>query len=132
MCKIFFYSKGIGLIFNKNFSDSFLLYKNVKQIIPIVILLNILITSCVQNNDKKTLQLANSTNIFAEIPNLSIDKTNIKYNNKTSMFLLDNQPFSGYIVSFYQDSTLKEKIGIFNGKKQNRATFWYSSGALKQ
>lgn len=45
---------------------------------------------------------------------------------------MNDQLFSGYAVSFYEDSTLKSKEGILNGKKENKSIHWYPDGHFKQ
>ena len=45
---------------------------------------------------------------------------------------LNNTPYSGYAVSYYSDSTLKEKIGILNGKTESQSLTFYEDGHLKQ
>lgn len=104
----------------------------MKRIIPIVFLLSVLLTSCAEKRGAKILPIPNATDTLVEIPNVTVDKSLLHYNNKTSQWVLNDQLYSGYIVSFHQDSTLKEKIGILNGKKQNLATRWYPDGQLKQ
>lgn len=96
------------------------------------IALSILTVSCNQKNKTKRVSTKNVNIITITIPNLSVDKEQIKYNNKTSTFLRNEELFSGYMVSFYKDGTPKENIGIFNGKKQNKSSYWFSDGKLKQ
>ena len=117
--------------YKKRLEYSFLIDKNLNQILQLL-LLSLLITSCGKKNGVKSLQLDDTIYVSIEIPKLSVDKAQISYDNITSKFSMNNQPFSGYIVSFYQDSMLKEKIGIYNGKKQNKATYWFPNGKLKE
>jgi len=104
----------------------------MKYIIPIVFLLSTLITSCAEKVETKKIDLPNLTDTLVVIPTTTVDKSLLNYNNKRSLWTLNDQSYSGYMVSFHQDSTLKEKIGIWNGKKQNQATRWYPDGQLKQ
>ncbi len=97
----------------------------------ILLLLSVLIVSCSERKETKPVH-PNSTDTEVEIPNVSIDKSLLYYNSKTSLWILNNQLFSGYMVSFHQDSVLKEKIGVLNGKKQNQATRWYPNGHFQQ
>ncbi|WP_254788488.1 toxin-antitoxin system YwqK family antitoxin [Cellulophaga baltica] len=88
--------------------------------------------SCNQKNNEEKISSENLIITSITIPNLSVDKALITYDNKTSTFLINEEPFSGYMISFYEDGTPKEKIGIFNGKKQNKSSYWFSNGKLKQ
>lgn len=113
----------------------FLSYIIKKQFILILVFCSLIVTGCNQKNEakkKKAVGLSSSEYQHNEIPNISLDKTLLKYDKNTSMYLLDNTPFSGYMVSYYQDGILKEKIGLHNGKKQNEATYWYPDGTLKR
>ncbi|WP_378173836.1 toxin-antitoxin system YwqK family antitoxin [Aquimarina sp. SS2-1] len=100
--------------------------------IVLFVVLGILNISCNQKNNTKVVLNENQSNIKIRIPNFNVDKEQIKYDNKTSTFSRNEVPFSGYMVSFYQDSVLKEKIGILNGKKQNKSTYWFRNGKMKQ
>lgn len=66
-----------------------------------------------------------------EVPTNIIDKSQLVYDNKISIWSFNGVPFSGYAVTYLPDSLLVEKFGILNGKKQNKATSWYSNGQLK-
>ena len=66
-----------------------------------------------------------------EIPNKSVDISVLTYNNLQSEWLLNDELYSGYAISHYSDSTLKQKFGIFNGRKQNEAIEWYPNGTMK-
>lgn len=76
--------------------------------------------------------MTKSTDILLEIPTQIIDKSALYYNNKTSLWTLDEQLYSGYAVSFYEDSTMQEKFGILDGRKQNQAINWFPNGQYKQ
>jgi len=104
----------------------------MKYIIPIVFLLSVLATSCAEKRDTKISHVHSSTNTLIEIPNITVDQSFLYYNNKTSLWTLNDELYSGYAVSLHQDSTLKEKVGILNGKKQNQAIRWYPDGHFQQ
>ena len=103
----------------------------MKCIIQIVFL-SLLIISCVENRESEKLHLLNSAATSLSIPNSIINKSLLHYNKRTSLWSLNDERYSGYMVSYYQDSKLKEKIGILNGRKQNQAIQWYPDGQLKQ
>lgn len=69
--------------------------------------------------------------ISLTIPAKEIDKSKLVYNPKTSLWTLDSALFSGYSVSYFQDSILIQKFGIIEGRKQNEAFDWYPDGRLR-
>ncbi len=104
----------------------------MKYVFLIIFSFGILLSSC----DKKEKTQHSLTPIHIdtsiELPNTTVDKSELQYNNKKSLLTLNDQLYSGYAVSIYPDSTLKEKIGILNGKKQNQSIQWYPDGHYKQ
>ncbi|MEM6738004.1 MAG: membrane-binding protein, partial [Bacteroidota bacterium] len=80
----------------------------------------------------KKLNTSATTRTSVKIPDITVDKSLVKYNKETSLWSLNDEPYSGYMISLHQDSTLKEKTGISNGKKQNQSMKWYPDGHLKQ
>ena len=93
----------------------------MKPIFLIVPLFTLLFLRCAEERETKHVPPPISVDTILEIPNTIIDISKLHYNNKTSIWTLNDQRYSGYAVSFYQDSILKEKIGILEGKKQNQA-----------
>lgn len=65
------------------------------------------------------------------IPSKTVDLSLLNYDNQTSIWTLDGERFSGYGVRYYEDGSLQEKFGVYNGKKQNEAEHWYPDGHLK-
>lgn len=66
------------------------------------------------------------------IPDRIVNRSDLFYDTKNSIWTLNNELYSGYVVSYYQKNTLKEKFGILNGKKQNQAIQWYSDGNFRE
>lgn len=104
----------------------------MKFIIPIIFLLGTLMMSCAEDRNEKKVQHLNPDVTAVTLPDRVVNKSTLSYDNKTSLWSLNNEPFSGYMVSLYQDSTLKEKAGIWEGKKQNQFIQWYPDGKIKQ
>ena len=104
----------------------------MKSIIFYICLLSLAFVSCIKNKTPKIAPNISTTDARKEIPDTTIDKSILSYNNKISCWLLNDQLYSGYATSYYQDSTLKEKIGILDGKKQNQARHWHPSGNLRE
>ena len=92
----------------------------------------LMIISCDETDKTKTLLDENQEVNTVTIPDLCVNKEQIKYDYKTSTFSTNEEPFSGYMVSYYHNGTLKEKIGIANGRKQNQSSYWFTDGKLKQ
>ncbi|WP_424001239.1 toxin-antitoxin system YwqK family antitoxin [Maribacter sp. IgM3_T14_3] len=124
------YNKKNSLTFYKKL-DYLLLTKNLLFFI-LFVSVSIFTISCNQQTKEEKISSENQTIKSVTIPDVSVDKSLIIYDNKTSTFLISEEPFSGYIISFYENGTPKEKIGIFNGKKQNKSSYWFSNGKLKQ
>ena len=104
----------------------------MKYIIPMIFLFGALMMSCAEDRNEKKVHDLNLEVSSVTIPDSVVNKSSLNYDNRTSLWSLNNEPFSGYMVSFYQDSTLKEKAGILDGKKQNQFIEWYPDGKLKQ
>lgn len=104
----------------------------MKRVIPILFLVSILTFSCSKKVNRKNVAISNSVDTLIQIPNVTTDKSLLQYDKKTSQWLLNHQPYSGYIVSFHQENILKEKIGVLNGKKQYQAIKWYADGNFQE
>lgn len=50
------------------------------------------------------------------------------YDPKTSRWHLDDELYSGFAVSYYEDGTFKEKFGILNGRKHGQSIHCYKDG----
>ena len=91
-----------------------------------------LVVSCSTKEEKASIKTSSFIEAPSfEVPTNTIDKSNLEYDRMTSTWTLDNVLYSGYAVSYYQDSTLKQKFGILNGKKQNESTDWFPDGRVK-
>ncbi|OEK05618.1 hypothetical protein BFP71_16035 [Roseivirga misakiensis] len=44
---------------------------------------------------------------------------------------MEGSPFSGYAVLYHPDGSLKEKVGILKGKKENASIQWYPDQHFK-
>ncbi|WP_299325967.1 hypothetical protein [uncultured Maribacter sp.] len=101
----------------------------MKQLFYSLFLLNILLIGCSGQKEKSITN--NTTDNLLEIPDTSVEKSVLKYNHKTSVWTLNDIPYSGFAVSYYSDNSLKEKFGILNGKKQNNFIQWFLDGHFK-
>ncbi|MEM6346888.1 MAG: membrane-binding protein [Bacteroidota bacterium] len=72
-----------------------------------------------------------ASSLTIEIPSQTVDVSDLLYDNKISMWTLDGQCYSGYAISRYPDGRLKQKFGLFEGKKHQISLVWYPDGHLK-
>lgn len=97
----------------------------------ILIILSLLLVGCSKDVKKEVKKLSVEHIESVEIPNNLVDKSLINYDKKVSLWTLDGERFSGFVVSYFPDSTLVQKIGILDGRKQNEMTTWYPDGHIK-
>lgn len=104
----------------------------MKHLFIILFTISAFSTSCVENKEPKSSIPAIETNPLLEIPQTTVDISMLDYDNKASLWTLNDLNYSGYSVTYHQDSTLKKKVAILNGKKENQSTRWFPDGHLKQ
>ena len=95
----------------------------------------IIVISLLGGNEKKapsiTTVISTIDILSYNIPDTTVNKSELFYNIKNSSWTLNDELYSGYAVSFYPKKNLKEKFGILNGKTQNQAIQWFSDGHYK-
>ncbi|MEM7654833.1 MAG: membrane-binding protein [Bacteroidota bacterium] len=104
----------------------------MKGIYIVILSLGVVLIGCTK---KQAMNLPIAPKVMGplpEIPNTTVSKSALHYDPQTSLWTWNEQLFSGYAVRFHPDSTLQEKIGLLNGRKQNQAIQWYPDGAYKQ
>ena len=98
------------------------------------------VISCVQQDKKEVNQSlidkVQVSSLKVQVPSLivptnTINKSKLEYDKSNSTWSLQGKPFSGYAVTYSQDSILIQKFGLLNGKKQNESFEWYPDGHLK-
>jgi antitoxin component YwqK of YwqJK toxin-antitoxin module len=104
----------------------------MKQSIFCIFLVSLSMIACVKNKAPEIVHDSDTSAITIEIPDTIVNKSLLHYNNHNSLWTYNNRPYSGYAVSYHQDSTLREKLGFFNGKTETLAKLWYPTGNLKQ
>lgn len=95
------------------------------------LVLCIFLVNCKNKTASKITSSKNLVDAELNIPDITVDKSDLNYSTKKSLWTLNDQLYSGYSVSFYPDSTLKEKFGILKGRKQHEAIQWYADGHYK-
>lgn len=108
--------------------------KMMKCIRQVMILWSLLmVVSCNEKKSKETIETPTADiDTLIEIPSITVDISLLHYDNKTSTWTFNSKLYSGYAVSYFQDSTLEEKTGFLNGRKQNQSTLWFSDKHLKR
>lgn len=101
----------------------------MNTVFQIHLLANLMLIACSVDKGKPTE--SDGADYLLEVPEITTLKSALEYDRKISLWILDDQPFSGFAVSYYPDSSLMEKIGILDGKKQNTAIKWYPDGHLQ-
>ncbi len=91
----------------------------------------LLLSSCASQLEKKSRLPLQPQLTTIEIPSQIVEVSDLVYDNKISMWTLNGQCYSGYVVSYYPDGSLEQKFGLFEGKKQNQSLVWYPDGHLK-
>ena len=67
-----------------------------------------------------------------EIPENVKNIASLKFQNSTSEWFFEGNLYSGFIVDYYDDKSLKLKMSIYKGKRHNRTEKWYPNGKLKE
>ena len=99
-------------------------------------LLPFLFLSCTGKENKKVPQ-QDFTKVLpsipsVEIPNKSVDLSELTFDNKTSIWTLGKEHYSGYALSEYENGNLKEKFGFKDGRKQNECIHYFPDGHYKR
>ncbi len=91
-------------------------------------LVSLLFIACAEHKEKAS---GESRAERLEVPEIVMEKSELKYKHEISLWTLNDQPYSGFAATYYPAGSLKEKFGILNGKKQNEAIQWFRDGHLK-
>lgn len=104
----------------------------MRYLFLLVFILSLLQFGCTGNEKTPVSESSKSKETLIELPNKTIDISELNFDRKTSIWTLNDQLFSGYAVGYIQDTIISEKIGFLNGKKEKEATLWYPDGHLRQ
>ncbi|WP_053002602.1 toxin-antitoxin system YwqK family antitoxin [Kordia jejudonensis] len=94
-----------------------------------ILLASVLLIGCAKQGEK--LSPSSNADLTLKVPEIVTLTSALTYHPETSLWTLNNLPYSGFAVSYYPDHSLKEKFGIFNGVKQNEFLQWFPDGHLK-
>ena len=102
----------------------------MKRISWIPLLLAFLLSGCSEQERKSPSTGENADN-FIEVPETEVLKSVLRYTPKTSLWTLNDLPYSGFAVSHHPDGSAMEKFGIVDGRKEQEAIQWYPDGHVK-
>tara|TARA_R110000868_G_scaffold92112_3_gene255598 strand:- start:116 stop:718 length:603 start_codon:yes stop_codon:yes gene_type:complete len=84
---------------------------------------NIVGCSSISYNDVSVIQ----------IPDLEVSADNAQLTkDKNGLLLIDKQPFSGHLNTFFSDGKLESRISYFNGLQEGTQTKYYEDGKLRE
>lgn len=73
-----------------------------------------------------------SSHEIPEVPALQVPKEQLTLMPLEGKWYFQQQPFSGHAVLFHPDSSLAEKVGFVDGKREGPAYKWYTDGRLRK
>jgi len=78
----------------------------------------------------------NITSRKSEVISLKVHDTvvninSLVYHRESSVWKINNKIYSGYVVTKYENDSLKRKLGILNGKKNNEDITWFQNGKIR-
>ena len=104
-------------------------YSKMKSIRIILFLASLSFFSCTPKTVDKELDFRNEA---VEIPKEIVDIAAVTYDPKTSIWRRNNKLFSGYVEQYYPNRSIKQSIGVLNGKRQKQTLVWFPDGHLKE
>jgi len=97
----------------------------------ILIAICLLLASCSKSKTDVDHFLSDEVILPVEIKNTTVNRNLLSYHRETSVWKYNDQPYSGYAITKYEKGSLKQKFGVFNGKKQNEDIVWFPNGKIK-
>ncbi len=73
-----------------------------------------------------------SSHDIPKVPALQVPKEQLTLMPLEGKWYFQQQPFSGHAVLFHPDSSLAEKVGFVDGKREGLAHKWYQDGQLQK
>ncbi len=105
--------------------------KGIMKLGLISTFLILVLIACAKQEESESVMPSREAVSALVVPNLLVDISKLEYNKNISIWNFNGQAFSGYAVSYFQDSSLMQKFGIVDGRKQNEAKEWYADGHIK-
>lgn len=101
----------------------------MKSLRIILFLVGLCFFSCVPKKVERELHFIDET---VKIPQETVDITEVSFDPKTSTWRRNNELFSGYVEQYYPNRSIKQSIGVLNGKRQKQTHVWFPDGHLKE
>ncbi|MCI5057712.1 MAG: hypothetical protein MRY83_16475 [Flavobacteriales bacterium] len=101
------------------------------------LLIIVLSLGCFKEPNRDKLNITNSAIetcdfVFHDIPELSVDIRNLNLiKNSTGLVTYNDVPFSGHLMTYHENDSLKLDESYFQGHKENTSKRYYSNGALQ-
>lgn len=84
------------------------------------------------SNPKENTIPNSQIDLSIKIPETNIVlKSALQFDQKSATWSLDSLPYSGFVVTYHPNKTLKEKFGVLKGKKHDKFIQWYTDGHYK-
>ncbi|WP_375240333.1 toxin-antitoxin system YwqK family antitoxin [Polaribacter sp.] len=93
------------------------------QLTRILLIVILALSSCNKTSVKTTSK--------KEIKNFLVDKNELELIKEKGQWFYMGNPFNGFAVKYYSNSSLSEKIGYYNGKKEGLAYMFFKDGTVK-
>ena len=103
--------------------------REVKTLFRLLLAFNFLLVACAERNENSMSK--KQSGFLVKVPDITFEKSALIYDHQRSRWTLCDRPFSGYAISYYPDSSVKEKFGVLNGRKQNKFIQWFPDGHVK-
>ena len=101
-----------------------------------LLLFSFLLSSCAEKetNNVVSQDLAKTLPTIPsfDIPNDSIELSELTFDKKISIWTYKNKRYSGYGITRYENGYLKEKTGFKDGRKENESIHYYPDGHYKR
>ena len=65
------------------------------------------------------------------IPEITVETNNAELHELNGVYYFHGNLFSGYLVAYYSNGSLKEKSGYANGKLSGKSLTWFPNGNLE-
>ena len=97
-----------------------------------ILFISICFLSCSKSRKENMTVLEKNSIETIQIPPRHVDFKSLRFLREKSLWMNNDSVFSGYSLSLYPDSTVKQKFGVYKGKKQNESVDYYPDGHLKR
>jgi len=90
---------------------------------------SMLLLVCCQSNNISNQEVLIEN--YLKLPDTTFLLENLKFDKSKALWFHGDILASGTVLSYYPNDSLKQKFGIFRGRKQNESFDWYPDGHLR-